>query len=96
MIPSLPCSKASLIGTVPRPEDTLSDVDLPTLVGFSGKSVISLQSLQMCMSATLSISQQSCLGPFNARTFGCQLSLSGVGFILATVSCVVKPPRRFF
>ena len=96
MIPLLPSSKANLIRTVPRPGDTPSDVDPPTLVGFSAKSVISLKSLETCTSAALSISHQSCQGPLSARAFDCQLSLSGVGSVWAKLSCVVEPPRRFF
>ena len=90
MIPSIPSSKVSLIRTVPRPGDTLFDVEPPTLVGLFAKSVISLKSLQTCTLAALSISQQSYLGLLSARTFGCQLSLSGVGSVLTTVSCVVE------
>lgn len=88
MIPSLPSSFDSLILTVPRPGDMPSDVEPPTLVGFSVKPVISLKSLPTCTSAALSISQQLCFGPLTADNFDRQMFLSGVGSALSAGSCV--------
>ncbi len=96
MIPSLQSSKVRLIRMVPRPADTLSDVDPPTLVGLSAKSVISLKLLQTSTSASLSISQQSYLGFLSARTFSCQPFVLGIGSLVPKVSCVVEPPQKFF
>lgn len=86
MTPSHLSFKANLIPIVPRPKNTLSAVDLPILVNFSMKSVISFRSLQICTSVALSISQQFYLGSLITSTFGCQLSLLIFGFVVAMVS----------
>ncbi len=82
--PSVPSFNTNLILTFPLLGEMPSEVDLPTFVEFSVKSIISFLSLQTCTSAILSTSQQLCLGPVTVKMLDCQLSISDVGSVFVS------------
>lgn len=90
-------SRANLIQTVSRPDNTPSDVDPLTFLSLSAKFVSNLKLLQTCTSAALFISQQFCLRPRSIRILDCQLFILEVCLVfIILVSCIVKAPQRLF
>ena len=70
--------RANLSRIFSLPGKTLSDIDSPILVSRSRYFVISDRSLHTWMLVAEFTSQQFSQGPSTVRTFGCQLSISGV------------------